>query len=139
MKKIILFVAAVMMAGFSTTAMAQTSATVTGTAAGASLIIPLKIAQNATLNFGSITLLDATGGTVLLPSDNITCTYNGGVAYSAVGAKPLNAAYTVTGTMNSTYAVTLPGTITVKETTKSVATMTIGSLKAHFAGAGVGN
>ncbi|NVO03310.1 MAG: DUF4402 domain-containing protein [Bacteroidetes bacterium] len=124
-----------MMAIFTTNTMAQTSATVTGTTAGAKLIVPMTLTQTSPLHFGVINLLAGAGGTVILPSNSTTRTFTGGVALSAVAPLATNAAYNVTGTMNVTYALTLPTTITVTETTLGLATMTISSILARFNGA----
>ena len=123
-----------MMAGFSTTAMAQTSATVAATAVGAKLIVPMTLTQTAPLHFGSITLLDATGGTVVLPSNSATRSFTGKVSASTITPVATNAAYNVTGTMNVTYALTLPATVVVTETLGD-AVMTISTMTARFNGA----
>jgi len=133
MKKTILFAAIVMMAGFSTTAMAQgTAATITGTTAGAQLIVPMTIIQDAPLHFGTINLLTGAGGTVILPSNSTTRIFETGVAESTISPVATNAAYHVTGTYNETYALSLPSTIIVTETKGSTATMTISALTARF-------
>jgi hypothetical protein len=138
MKKtgLMLFAVIVMMAGLTTSLMAQTSATVTGTAAGAKLIVPMTLTQTSPLHFGTINLLVGAGGTVVLPSNSTTRTFTGGVVASTVAPVATNAAYNVTGTKNVTYALTLPATITVTETVGGVATMTISGLLARFNGAG---
>jgi len=135
-KSIILFAAIAMIAGFSTKANAQTSATITGTTAGAKLIVPMAIFQDAPLHFGTINVLTGTAGTVVLPSNSTTRSFTGGVAASSVAPLATNAAYHVTGTKNTTYALTLPSTITVTETIGGTETMTISSLTARFNGAG---
>ena len=135
MKKIILFVAVVLMAEFSTTAMAQTSATVGATPAGAKLIVPMTLIQTSPLHFGSITLLDATGGTVILPSNSLTRVFGGKVSASAISPIATNAGYNVTGSNSAVYNLTLPATITVTETVGATATMTISALTARFKGA----
>ncbi len=141
MKKLsMIFVAILMMAGFSMKVMAQTntSATVTATSAGAVLITPMHLTQTAVLHFGTIVLKDATGGTVLLPSNSTTREYTGGLEISAgvVSQIPSNAAYTVGGTRNQSYAITLPADIIVTKTAGTSATMHITELTAHVASAG---
>ena len=129
MKKIILFAAIVLMAGFSTTAMAVgTAATVAATAAGAKLIVPMTLTQTSPLHFGTITMPDATGGTVLLSTANARTFTGAGVVASVVAPLQTNAAFNVTGTQNVTYALTLPTTITVTETVGTTATMIISAL-----------
>ena len=135
-KSLILFAAIVMIAGLTTKVMAQTSATVNGTAAGAKLIVPMTLSETAPLHFGTINVLVGAGGTVVLPSNSTTRVFSAGLAASTVTPTATNAAYNVTGTMNATYALTLPATIEVKETTLNVAAMTISLLKARFTAAG---
>jgi hypothetical protein len=129
-----LFAVIVMMAGLTTSLMAQTSKTVT-TDAGAKLIVPMTLTQTSPLHFGTINLLVGAGGTVVLPSNSTTRTFTGGVVASTVAPVATNAAYNVTGTKNTTYALTLPATITVTETLGSSATMIISDLLARFNGA----
>jgi cytoskeletal protein RodZ len=132
-KTLMIFAAIVMMAGFTTTVMAQTSATVAATPAGAQLIVPMTLGETSPLHFGTITLLNASGGTVSLTTTN-TRNFTGGVATSAVLPTSTNAAYNVTGTYNETYALTLPATIEVKETVGNTAVMTISALTVKFLG-----
>ncbi len=137
MKKSLIFIAAIiLMIGVSFSAMAQTSATVAATAAGAKLIVPMTLTETAPLHFGTINILTGAGGTCLLPSDNTTRVFSAGLLASTVAPVATNAAYDVTGTMNVTYALQLPGTIVVTETIGNTATMTISLLKARFNGAG---
>jgi hypothetical protein len=131
----LLFSAIVLMAGFTGTIMAQTSATVAATAAGAKLIVPMTLTQTSPLHFGTINVLTGLGGTCLLPSNSTTRVFSAGVAASTVAPVATNAAYNVTGTMNATYALSLPATITVTETVGATATMTISLLTARFNGA----
>jgi len=136
MKKVImLFAAVVMIAGVTTSLMAQTSATVGATSAGAKLIVPMTLTQTSPLHFGTINVLSGAGGTVELPSNSTTRIFSAGVAASTVAPVAKNAAYNVTGTKNVTYALTLPATITVTETLGTAATMTIDALTARFNGA----
>jgi len=136
MKKTInIFCAVLLMAGFATTGMAQTSATVSATAAGSKLIVPMTLTQTSPLHFGTINVLAGTGGTVQLPSNSTTRVISSGLAASTISPVATNAAYSVTGTMNATYALTLPATIVVTETVGSTAVMTINALTARFNGA----
>jgi hypothetical protein len=132
----LLFSAIILIACFSGSVMAQTSATVAATSAGAKLIVPMTLTETAPLHFGTINVLTGAGGTCLLPSNSTVRVFSAGLAASAVAPVATNAAYNVTGTMNATYALTLPATITVRETVGAVATMTISSLTARFNGAG---
>ena len=132
-KTLMIFAAIVMMAGFSTTVVAQDTEATATTDAGAQLIVPMTLTQTSPLHFGTITLTDALGGTVELSTANAR-TFTGGVSTSAVSPTSTNAAYDVTGTYNETYALTLPGTIEVLETVGSTATMTISDLTVLFTG-----
>lgn len=141
-----IFAAIVMMAGFSTNVMAQTSATTTtATSAGAVLIVPMTLAQTSPLHFGTIALIGAgvTGGTVTLPSNSINRAFSGVSAANAlVASNPAtNAAYNVTGTRDETYALTLPATTTVTAALvglgSGATTMNITLMTARFNGAAV--
>jgi hypothetical protein len=133
-KSIMLFAAIFMMAVFSGSVLAQTSASEV-TSAGAKLIVPMTLTETAPLHFGTINVLLGAGGTCLLPSNNTTRVFSAGLAASAVAPLATNAAYDVTGTMNVTYALSLPGTVTVTETVGAIATMDITLLTARFLGA----
>ena len=135
-KTLIILAAIVIIAAIKTTLVAQTSSTVAATPAGAKLIVPMVLSQTSALHFGTINVLLGAGGTCRLPSNSTTRVFSAGLAASTVAPTATNAAYNVTGTMNVTYALTLPSTITVTETVGGVETMTIGTLKARFNGAG---
>ncbi|MEI6679115.1 MAG: DUF4402 domain-containing protein [Mariniphaga sp.] len=130
-KSFLLFAAIVMILSFSTNVMAQTSAKVSGTTAGAQLIVPMTLTETSPLHFGTINLLAAAGGDVILSTAGVR-SFDAGLAASLVAPLATNAAYNVTGTYNETYALTLPPTIEVKETVGGTATMTISALKAKF-------
>ena len=133
MKKI-LIVAIILMAGLTTNLMAQTSSTVTGTTAGAKLIVPMVLTQTAVMHFGTVNVLAGAGGSVTLSTANVRSVV-GGVALSVVAPLSTNAAYNVTGTLSTTYAIVLPATITVTRA-GNIETMTIGSLVARCASTG---
>lgn len=99
----------------------------------ANLIVPLSLTETASLDFGTINVLGGVSGTVILPSDSTERVFTG-VVGSAVTPLPSNAAYTVSGTKNVSYGVSLPVTITVYESGGSD-TMLISNLKARFDGA----
>jgi hypothetical protein len=132
-KTILIFAVIVMITGLTSNLIAQTSATVAATAAGAKLIAPMTLTQTSPLHFGTINVLLAAGGTVALSTANVR-TPSAGVALSAVAPTSTNAAYNVTGTISSTYAVTLPATITVLHSITPANTMTISLLKIKFNG-----
>lgn len=136
MKKNLLTLATILTIGFFTiNASAQTSSEVSATTAGAKLIQPMTLTQTSPLHFGTINLLTGLGGTVLMDSDSNSRTFSSGVASGIVAPAPTNAAYTVAGTKNVTYALTLPATIVVAETLIPANTMTISALTARFNGA----
>ena len=130
------FLAFLVIAGFSNSILAQTSATET-TDAGAVLIVAMTLTETSPLHFGSNVLTTSAGGTVVLPSNSTTRSYTGGVATSAATPVATNAAYDVTGTGLESYALTLPASTTVTHTTvgTGVNTMSITLMKARFNGA----
>ncbi len=140
MKKLLLsFATIVMIVAFSASLMAQTSSATENTAAGAVLITAMGISETAPMHFGSNLLVDATGGTVVLPSNSTTRSYgSAGVVASSATPVATNAAYSVTGTGLETYAITLPTTTTVTHTSVSSGTYTmdITLMTARFNGAG---
>jgi len=114
-KSIMLFVAIFMMAGFTTTLMAQTNTE--NTTAGAKIVSALTITETAALHFGTMAIptgavdLVLTTGTVRNPSvpANITLLPQAPVA--------ANAGYNVAGSASATYAIQLPpdNTVTITE------------------------
>jgi len=126
-----LFSGIVLMAGISTSVMAQS--TVTGTTAGVVIITPVTISEGAALHFGTMSVKAATGGTCVLSSIGER-TSTAGVNLSGQSPVATNAAYHVGGQSGTTYTLTLPATITVTEITGLTAIMTIGDLVARFNG-----
>jgi hypothetical protein len=107
----------------------------------AQLLIPMTIAVGATsLNFGTIIQTSGTAeGTVVMPATADAIVYtNLFAATTLVGIiAPTRGSFNVTGTQNESYAVVLPATITLTNTT-SVAlseTLTVSALFSSFAGA----
>ena len=124
--------------GFTVNLSAQSAGTTTeNTAATADLLVAMTLTEEASLNFGSSLLSDATGGTVILPSNSITREYTGGVVTSAATPAPTNADFNVTGTGLEVYNVTLPATVSVTHTTvlTGVVGMVISALTVRFNGA----
>ncbi len=135
MRKIILsLLTIVMVVGFSANVMGQTSDT-ENTNAGAVLVVPLTLAETSALHFGTILMTSTAGGTVTLSTANARA-FTGGLAASAATPVSTNAAYTVTGTMNETYVLTVTYPITVTETTGAVGvnTMDISALTVLYLG-----
>lgn len=124
------------MAALANSSLAQTSAT-RSTNAGAALVYAMTLTETTPLHFGSSTLTNSAGGTVILPSNSASLSYTGGVAVSSAAPGATNAGYIVTGTALETYALTLPASATITHTSVStgVHTMEITHLKARFNGA----
>lgn len=131
-RSILLFAAIAMMVGFSGKVMGQATE---NTAAGAKLITPISISETSALHFGTMSVKTGTGGTCVLSTQGVR-TQTGGVDLSSQTPAATNAAYSVSGQAATTYAITLPETITVTETVGETETMSIGSLLARTASAG---
>src|SRR4030043_19138 len=130
-KSIILFAAILMMAGFANRVMAQATE---NTTAGAVIITPITITETAALHFGVMAVLAGTPGTCVLSTLGVR-TATGGVNLSVQTPAATNAAYNVSGQASTTFAITLPATITVTRVS-GTETMTIGTLLARTASAG---
>lgn len=104
-KSILIFVAIVMMAGFSNRVMAQVSATATATA---TIITPIAITKTVDMNFGNVAVSGTPGTVVLAPAGTRGIT--GGATLPAVPGTVTAATFTVTGLGTSTYSITLPST-----------------------------
>jgi hypothetical protein len=129
MKKLFVIIAVVVMvSGFSTKVMAQATE---NTAAAARIVTPISITETASLHFGTMAILAGSPGTCVLSTQGAR-TQTGGVNLSVQAPTASNAAYNVSGAVNTTYGITLPSTITV---TSGPANMTINSLLARTASA----
>lgn len=87
-------------------AFGQSTAQATATA---TIVTPISIQKDVNMSFGNIAVQTATGGTVVL-SPAGTRTKTGGVTLPAVEGTVAAASFTVSGTANYTYAITLPST-----------------------------
>lgn len=125
------------MAGFTINLRAQTNKIFSSTSAAAGLLLAITISEASPLSFGSNSLANTAGGTVVLPSNSVTRNYTGGVTTSMANPAPTVAAYNVTGTGLETYVLVLPPSTTVAHTSISsgVNTMDITSITARFNGA----
>ena len=130
MKKLIIITLVFCMAIFTTTVMAQATK---NTTAGAKIVAPISITETSSLNFGTMAVLASTAGTCVLSTQGVRSA-TGGVNLSAQAPVSANAAYNVGGAISTTYAITLPSTITV--TDGSSHNMTIDNLLARTASAG---
>jgi len=131
MKKTIIIIALIIMAGFSANIMAQATK---NTTAGAKIVAPISITETSALHFGTMAVLAGTPGTCVLSTQGVR-TATGGVNLSAQTPIAANAAYNVGGAISTTYAITLPSTITVSNGTPAQ-DMTINTLLARTASAG---
>ncbi|HEY4616698.1 MAG TPA: DUF4402 domain-containing protein [Flavobacterium sp.] len=118
--------------GFTANSKAQTLATV-NSSAGASIIVPMRLTEQNSLNFGTSTKQSGVAGSVVLSAANAARDFNGGVSGSLIGEPASNAVFNVSGTYNSSYSITLPTSITVVEPGST--SMTINELKIRFNGA----
>ena len=110
MKKVItLFAAVVMIASFSNTVFAQVTDHAT---ASATIVTPIAITKTAEMNFGTVAVQSTTGGTVIMtPAGVRTLGGAGGVTLptnATLNIAPTGASFTVTGTADYIYAITLP-------------------------------
>jgi hypothetical protein len=127
-KSLIVSAVIVLIAGFTTKVNAQATQ---NTAAGAVLITPISITQTSPLHFGVMAVQSGLDGTCILSTAGVR-TATGGVNLSVQAPLATNAAYTVGGSLNTTYAITLPASITV---TSSSFSMIIDNLLAKAASA----
>ncbi|HEY4616699.1 MAG TPA: DUF4402 domain-containing protein [Flavobacterium sp.] len=132
MKNNLLTVASILTLGFFTNSAIAQSNTVTATTAGAEIASPIALSATGTLEFGSMYLTAA--GTVTLNASTAARTITGGVVLMTSGATPSTPQFTVTGTADRTYAISLPTSITVTE--PGTTTMTIDNLKTYVASVG---
>ena len=139
MKKMnLLIVAIVILFGITSTLTAQTSATVT-TPVGAVLVVPTALTQTAPLHFGTINLVTIAAGTCILSTSGVRI-FTGGLSGSASIPVATNAAYTVTGRISQSYAITLPAAaVNIKIGSSAAApdNMTVTAFTARFLGATV--
>jgi len=109
MKKLVLLVAAVLViAGFSSSMMAQV--TLTGNTAGAELVTALTIVNTTPMNFGVIAI-PATAGTVAMNTAGLRTPT--GCTIVETGTPKTVALFTVGGTASDNYTLTLPTSINV--------------------------
>jgi len=129
MKKVVVIIAAIVLFAGSTKVMAQATE---NTAAAAKIVTPISITETSSLHFGTMAILAGTPGTCVLSTQGVR-TQTGGVNLSVQAPTASNAAYNVSGAVNTTYSITLPASITV---TSGPANMTINALLARTASAG---
>jgi hypothetical protein len=125
-----LFALTLALIAISISSFAQVSATAT---TSANVITPIAITKTVDLNFGNIAVSPTIAGTVVLAPAG-TRTKTGGVTLPAVAGTVTAASFTVTGLGTSTYAITLPGTITLTGTPSG--TMTVSTFVSTPSGTG---
>ena len=82
--------------------------------ASATIVIPISIEKISDMNFGNVAVQAANGGTVeLTPGGARTAV--GGVTLPAITGTVSAASFTVSGTPNYTYAITLPSSVTIED------------------------
>jgi hypothetical protein len=120
---------------FATLALtASTFAQVSATATTSAIVItPIAISKTVDMNFGNIAVSPINSGTVIMtPAGSRSKT--GGVTLPAVAGTVTAASFNVTGLGTSTYAITLPGTITL--TGNPSGTMTVDNFVSNPSGTG---
>ncbi|MDP2336731.1 MAG: DUF4402 domain-containing protein [Bacteroidota bacterium] len=128
-KTLMIFAAIVMMAGFSTTVMAQATASAP---ASATIVTPIGITKTVDMNFGNIAIKGTAGTVVLAPAGTRTST--GGVTLPATAGTVAAAAFTVSGEGAYTYAITLPASLIITDATTN--TMTVNTFTSTPSGTG---
>jgi Domain of unknown function (DUF4402) len=113
MKKSILF--AILMFALTAATFAQVSATAT---ASATIVGPIGITNSANMSFGNVAVSAALGTVVLAPAGTRTVT--GGCTLPVITGTVTAAAFNVTGAANYTYAITLPGSVTITDGTNNM-------------------
>jgi hypothetical protein len=132
MKKIAkFFTLAIIMVAFSLTAFGQ-GATVSANAT-ATIIAPIAITNSTDLAFGNVAVSATLAGTVVLSPLGVR-TPTAGVTLPAVTGTFSAATFSVTGSGASTYAITLPASITL--TGVPSGTMTVDNFTSNPSGTG---
>jgi len=106
----------------------------TPTDAAANIIAPISLSKTADLHFGTMSVSATVAGTCVLYTSGDR-DKGGGVVLSPAAPTPSNAAYSVSGQANASFAITLPGSFTVTDAVSSQ-TMPVDNLTARVGGAG---
>ena len=131
MTKTKLFVSIMLIAGSTTTAFAQSTASAIATA---NVVTPISISKNADMAFGNLAVQAATGGTVVLAPAGTRSRTNG-VSLPATTGTVSAASFTVTGNGNYGYSITLPGSVTLNHS-GGVESMVASSFTSNPSGTG---
>jgi hypothetical protein len=100
----------IVLAAFSTAANAQATATATATA---TIVTPISITKVTDMSFGNIAVQASAGGTVKLDTASVRTLTGTGLTLPNVTGTVAAASFTVAGTANYTYDITLPTTVTL--------------------------
>jgi hypothetical protein len=103
---IIFYITLLALAGFATSASAQATASASATA---TIVTPISITKNVDMNFGNVAVQASTGGTVVLTPAGVRSA-TGGVTLPVTNGTVSAASFTVNGSGNYTYSITLPST-----------------------------
>jgi len=107
MKKLLL--SAIVILGFSAVSFGQGPANAATASASATIVTPITLTKTIDMNFGNVSVLSNTGGTVVLaPAGTRTTGGAGGVTLPATTGTVAAASFNVAGQGNYTYAITLP-------------------------------
>lgn len=99
----------------------------------ANLVNPISITETRLLHFGTISVSASNPGTcIVAPAGTRTAT--GGVVLANVSPTATSAAYTVTGTANLTYSITLPSTNVTATRNGGAETLTVNTFTSSKAG-----
>lgn len=119
MKTVFIAVMALILGGITTNVSAQATASATATA---TIVTPISITKNVDMNFGNIAVQTSTGGTVELSPAGVRIA-SGGVTLPVTNGTVTAASFTINGSGNYTYSITLPSTALV--ITSGANTMTV--------------
>lgn len=118
MKSIKILTLVLLAFGFSTATFAQSTATASATA---TFLVPISIAKNADLNFGTLAS-SGTAGTAVLTTAGALSKTNG---VTIVSGTPTAAQFTVTGDSNKSFSVTRPASIVLTGSVSGSLTLTL--------------
>lgn len=132
-RTLIVLAAMIMLAGFTTNAIAQNSAT---TGAAAKIVQALTLTKVYDLNFGTMAIPTGAVNVVLGTDGSRTASVPANITLLSQAPVAQRAYYTIAGTATSTYAITLPadGAVTIASGSNSMA---VNAFKAKPTSAGV--
>ncbi|MEI7660829.1 MAG: DUF4402 domain-containing protein [Bacteroidota bacterium] len=135
MKKPIIIGVIIFLAAFPTTFRAQ-SQNIAVTTVGTTIVKALTLTQSAPLHFGSMSIPTAPVNVVLTTSNNRFSSSPSNITLLSQSPVSENATYTVAGSNDATYAITLPsnGIVSISNGSKQI---DIVDFVAHTASAGV--